>query len=108
MPLNQIEIESEILRLLDMLEEETGQYARLAEDEASKEARYKVAWATAYLNAAGPVKEREAQADLATGKVYELTRVADALVRAKRERLTSLRTGLDSLRTLAANLRFQT
>ena len=38
-PISQIEVESEIMRLMDMLEEETEAFEALAEDSAKKEAQ---------------------------------------------------------------------
>ena len=44
-PISQIDIENEMLRLLDMLEEETEAFEKLAGDAAKKEALYKSNWA---------------------------------------------------------------
>lgn len=107
-PISQIEIEEEIMRLMDLLEEETEAFERLAEDAAKKEALYKASWAKEYLAAKGSIKEREAWADYKlTSESYDW-KISDALVKAKREKLTSLRTSLDALRTLSANVRHQT
>lgn len=106
-PISQIEIEEEIMRLMDMLEGETEMFERLAEDAAKKEAIYKADWAKEYLSAKGSIKEREAWADYKLAEQSYDWKISDALVRSKREKLTSLRTSLDSLRTLAANVRHQ-
>lgn len=96
------------MRLMDLLEEETEAFERLAEDAAKKEALYKASWAKEYLAAKGSIKEREAWADYKlTSESYDW-KISDALVKAKREKLTSLRTSLDALRTLSANVRHQT
>jgi len=106
-PVTQDEIEREIIRLSAMLEEETENYAVLIEDHAKKEARHKSAWARAYLRSEGAVKERESWAENKMAESLFEMKIAEALAKAKREKLTSLRTSLDSLRTLAANLRVQ-
>jgi len=109
-PISQIDVENEILRLKDILEDETEVFERLAEDAAEKEARYKGAWAKEYLGGGekrGTVKEREAWADYKLTDSYEDFKIAEALVKAKREKLSSLRTSIDALRTLAANVRHQ-
>jgi hypothetical protein len=106
-PISQVEIESELLRLLTMLEEETEAFEVLAEDAAKKEAQLKSNWAKEYLSAKGSIKEREAWADYKLADMVYEHKIAEALVKAKREKLSSLRTSLDSLRTLNANVRAQ-
>ena len=44
-PISQVEIESELLRMMDLLESETEAFEKLAEDAAKKEALYKANWA---------------------------------------------------------------
>lgn len=105
---SQYEIEEELLRLTQLLEEETEAFAVLAEDEAKKSARLKGNWAKEYLAAKGSIKERESWADYVLTEANFDAKVAEALVKAKREKLMSIRTSLDSLRTLAANVRAQT
>lgn len=106
-PISQVDIESEILRVLAMLEDETEAFERLAEDGAKTEAHYKSEWAKAYLNGEGSIKNREAWADYQMATAHLHYKIAEGLVKAKREKLSSLRTSLDSLRTLAANVRVQ-
>ena len=106
-PISQVEIEEEIIRLTDLLEQETETFETLAVDSAVKEANYKSTWAKEYLGAKGSIKEREAWADY---KLEDLTlqyKISEALVKSKREKLHSLRTSIDALRTLAANVRAQ-
>jgi len=106
-PISQIEIENELLRLMDMLEEETEAFEKLAEDAAKKEALYNANWAKEYLSAKGSIKEREAWADYKMSDFDYDYKIAEALVKAKREKLLSVRTSMDSLRTLNANVRVQ-
>ena len=58
-PINPIEIDDNIIRLVEELEEHTEAFEVLAVDQAKKEARYKSAWAHEYLSANGSIKERE-------------------------------------------------
>jgi hypothetical protein len=106
-PISQIEIENELLRFMDMLEEETEAFEKLAEDSAKKEALYRANWAKEYLAAKGSIKEREAWADYKMSDFDYDYKIAEALVKAKREKLLSVRTSMDSLRTLNANVRVQ-
>lgn len=106
-PISQIEIEDELLRLLDMLESETEAFESLAGDLAKKEALYKSNWAKEYLSAKGSIKEREAWADYKLADENFDYKIAEALLKSKREKLLSLRTSIDALRTLNANVRVQ-
>jgi hypothetical protein len=104
-PISQVEIESELLRFTDMLEQETEAFEQLAVDAAKKESTYKASWAKEYLSAKGSIKEREAWADYKLTDVIYDHKIAEALVKAKREKLSALRTSIDALRTLNANVR---
>ena len=106
-PLSQVEIESELMRLMGVMEEETEAFETLAVDCAKKEALFKANWAKEYLSAKGSIKEREAWADYKLSDESYGYKIAEALVKAKREKLMSVRTSLDSLRTLNANVRTQ-
>lgn len=106
-PISQVEIESELLRLMELLENETEAFETLAVDAAKKEALFKSNWAKEYLAAKGSIKEREAWADYKLSDEIFDFKISEALVKSKREKLTSLRTSIDALRTLNANVRVQ-
>jgi hypothetical protein len=106
-PISQVDIEHQLMHLIESLEEETEAFEQLAEDAAKKEARYKAAWAKEYLSAKGSIKERESWADYKLADTQFDFKCAEALVKAKREKLLSLRTSIDAMRTLNANVRFQ-
>lgn len=106
-PISQVEVESELLRLMDSLEKETEAFELLAVDSAKKESEYKSNWAKEYLSAKGSIKEREAWADYKLDQMSFDYKIAEALVKSKRELLLSLRTSIDALRTLNANVRIQ-
>lgn len=107
-PISQVEVEEEILRLTGLLEDETENFEVLAQDGAIKDATMKSSWAKEYLGAKGSIREREAWADYKLEDLIMQHKIAEALVKSKRERLHSLRTSIDALRTLAANVRAQT
>jgi hypothetical protein len=106
-PISQIEVEERIVALTSSLESETEAFEALSIDHAKKEAEYKRVWHSEYLRAEGPVKEREAHAGYRTAEHHMEAQVAEAVMKAKREKLHTIRTALDSLRTLAANVRAQ-
>lgn len=106
-PISQVDVEEEMIRLLNILEAETENFEHLAQEAAQKEAHYKSQWAKAYLTSNGSIKEREAHADWAMTDIAMASKIAEALVKSKREKLSSLKTQIDALRTIAANVRMQ-
>lgn len=104
-PISQVDIESELLRFMDSLETETEAFETLAVDCAKKEALFRGNWAKEYLSAKGSIKEREAWSDYKLSDEAYLYKIAEALVKAKREKLLSIRGAMDALRTLNANVR---
>ncbi len=106
-PISQVDIEHEIIRMLEILEKETEAFEKIAEDNAKKDALLKASWAKEYLSAKGSIKERESWADYKTSEIDFDAKIAEGLLRAKREKLSSLRTSIDALRTLNANVRAQ-
>ena len=106
-PISRVEIEQRLLYFLDELESETEAFESLAEDNAKKEARYKASWAKEYLSAKGSIKERESWADYKMADEQFEYKISEALLKSKREKLLSLRTSIDAMRTLNANVRVQ-
>ena len=106
-PISQVEIEQELLRFMDLLEEETEAFEVLAVDAAKKESLYKSNWAKEYLSAKGSIKEREAWADYKMDELNYESKIAEALMKTKREALLSIRASMDAMRTLNANVRVQ-
>ena len=106
-PISQVQIEQELLRMMDMLEQETEAFEKLAEDSAKKEAQFRANWAKEYLSAKGSIKEREAWADYKMDTFNYEHKIAEALVKTKRESLLSIRASMDAMRTLNANVRAQ-
>lgn len=106
-PISQVEIEQELLRLMDLLEKQTEEFEVAAMECAKKEALYKSNWAKEYLSAKGSIKEREAWADYKMDQQNYDYKIAEGLLKAKREALLSIRSSMDAIRTLNANVRTQ-
>jgi hypothetical protein len=106
-PLTQVDIEYRLMKLLDDLEVQTDLFDVLSERAGALEAEYKSEWAKSYLRGEGSIRQREALADVALGDTGHAYKIAEALMKAGRERLISLRTSIDALRTLNANVRAQ-
>lgn len=107
--LTQAEIEAETVRFLHELEEATYAYARQAQIRSEKDVALKRAEAHAMLRASGETAaDRKAQATVATIREYAEACAAEAVLDAIRMKCSNLRATLESLRTLAANVRAQT
>jgi len=113
-PLILVEVEEQLMRLSDALDNETHAYDTLAEVAAAAEATHKLAVAVATLRSydlepKGPTLAlRQARVDHETADTLRAWKIADARRGSKREMLLSLRSRMEALRTLAASLRAQT
>ena len=112
MTLNPHQIDTELVRLSDLLEERTEDYARAANAAARAEARYKRSYAEAMLLVIGEgggrkttVQEREARVDLAVADDYEARLITDATARSVRASLAAITTQIEAARTIGATLR---
>ena len=110
---HQGDIEAEILRLSDLLEEATGELATASEEAAHGEADYRVAYARAYLKSRSgheklTDKIREAEATVEVADELTVYKVAAAKQLGLQEKCRQLRAQLDAVRTLSANVRGQT
>jgi len=106
-PLSQVEVETMIGNDIELLEKATNAYEAALEREAHTVARYKRDYASAFLNAAGAKYIKEATADLECDTQLTERLVVEAEVKALREHLWTIRTRLEGLRSLNANIRVQ-
>lgn len=107
-PLTQIDVESRILRLCDALEENLDTFRELAARRAEAESDYKHKYSRALVeqSAKVTVAQKEAVAHLRATGDYREWRTLEAQERATQQLLTSIRSQLDALRTIAANVRY--
>lgn len=106
-PITQAHVESEIVRLSERAEKVTHEVAKRARADAEADVAYKVALARAYLAAEGPVAQREAEALVACEAEYAAHRGAEAVLKAAVEAGRNVRSQLDALRSINANVRAQ-
>ncbi len=110
--LTQAEIENEILRVTNELEQQTYTFADVADLAATAEADYKLRYARAVVTLSTQSKmtaaDKAARAELAAAEQLREWKVADARLKSTKEALLSLRARLDALRSLSANVRAQT
>ena len=106
-PISQVEVENQILRLLEDQERAIDEFEDLSVSASEAEADYKREWTKDFISQKdkGTIKDREAWADYKNAGLFREWKVAEAMVKAKRERLSSIRTAVDALRTINANVR---
>lgn len=104
-PMAQIEVESEIRRLVKELADITRDVAESSTNEAQARVTFKTMYAQAYLSAKGTVDERRAKAQDEAEVAFEELEFAQAAARAAQEAGRNVRCSLDAMRTLAANVR---
>ncbi len=116
--LTPVHIEREIMRLSNLMDEGTEEYRGLAQDAAELEQDYKVKYAKARIDRrtqegygpGGRVTADEAEDHAIVACHGELLQylVAQAIAEACREKQRSIRSQLDALRSLNANVRGMT
>ena len=107
-PLTQVRIENEIARLCALLEATTDELAKACELSAEREVAWKVAEASALLRSEQKSAElRKAQALSTCRNEYGAHLRGCAMRDALSEKCRTIRSQLDSLRSLNANVRVQ-
>lgn len=107
-PMSQAQVEEDILRLNARLEQVTEDFAVAAREAASADVTYRLAYGKALLTLAGskmsvPLKEAAALRNSETE--FMAAKLADAELKALQETSRNLRSQLDSLRSINANVR---
>ena len=105
--LTQADIEERIVNLTEALDENTELFAEVSEQRAEAEADYKWAFSRGIVEQNGkvPVATKEAVAHLRSPQAYRKWKILEAQEKATQQKLMAIRTQLDALRTIAANVR---
>lgn len=105
--MTQVLVEKRILELCDELEEQVEFYSQISQRRAEAESDFKYRFARTLIEqtAKAPVATKEAIAQLKASGEYREWKLYEARERATQQKLTSIRTQLDSLRTISANVR---
>ena len=110
----QTDVESLMVKLGKQLEEGTEDFSKLAEEKAIAEAEYKERYWTALVKqidseGSGMYRltapQKEARASLAAREEFRRFKLMEAREKAAQQFLITIRARLDSLRTIAANVR---
>jgi hypothetical protein len=112
--LSQTEIERDIAAISDELESQTYLYKQLAVEAAEAESDYKLKFARSVIGQSAmqshklTASDKQARAEVLSEMELRVWKIAEARRNATKEALLSLRARLDALRSLAANVRYQT
>src|SRR5690606_12768515 len=87
------------------LDKATAEVQRLGDEYAEAKAEHRVAYARAYLSAQGTVKDRDAEAVLATANEFIRMEAAEQKLKASRERVQTLRTQIGAGQSIGAAIR---
>lgn len=104
-PLSQARVEKNISELGSELSKITAELYDASRNAAQARHEYRVAYARAYLDASGPIPQREAQAILTSEDALLHREVLCALEESLKEAGRNVRAQLEGQRSLAANIR---
>lgn len=104
-PVAQADVEAEILRFSALLETATRAVAKRAREAAEADVAYKVAHAKSLLLAEGPQYVRDAEATVKSETELRQKRITEAVLLSAQEAGRNMRSQLDALRSINANLR---
>lgn len=105
-PIIQTDVEGRLLDLADRLDREVERYADVSHERAVAEAAYKKEYAVAIVTAGNEtVAMKEAHAQLRASDVFSDWKLAEAKEKATQQALIAIRTQMDALRTISANVR---
>ena len=110
LPASPIEVETWILSLCEALEEQIDLYRQLSQQRAVAEADYRHRHARAVLEQQGKptTTVREAVADYRASAEFRQWRILEAQEKATLQAMSGIRSRLEALRTVAANVRAAT
>lgn len=109
-PITQVEVEESILYLCDELESECERYAEVSQERAIAETEYKERfWVSIVKLMDSPTyktaSQREAAANLWSKGEWRKYKLLEAQEKATQQKLMMLRSRLEAVRTIAANVR---
>ena len=106
-PIIQTEVEERLLQLAARLDVEVERFAGVSLERAQAEADYKLTYSKVVVTLVGKdtVARKEALAHLKAGDTYHAWKLAEAREKATQQALIAIRTQMDALRTISANVR---
>ena len=105
-PITQIDLESQMLNICDAIETEIESLRSISDQRAEAESEYKYKQARSIVNQTTkiPVATKEAVAHLVSQEDFRLWKILEGREKATQQALIGLRSRLDALRTICANV----
>ena len=105
--ITQIDLETQMLKICDAIEAEIDCLKKLSDQRAEAESEYKYKQARSMVNQTTkiPIATKEAVAHLHAQEDFRLWKILEAREKATQQALIGLRSRLDALRTICANVR---
>lgn len=105
-PMYQVNIEEKLLQLGERLETEVQFYSDLTVERAEAESEYKLQYNKVIVRMSdGTVAQKEAMAHLKAANAYHAWKLSEAQEKATQQKLIAIRTQIESIRTISANVR---
>lgn len=105
-PMYQVNIEEKLLQLGERLETEVQFYSDLTVERAEAESEYKRQYHRVIVRMSdGTVAQKESMAHLKAANAYHAWKLSEAQEKATQQKLIAIRTQIESIRTISANVR---
>jgi len=105
-PLYPADVEAMLLRLMGLLEKTVEEFAEISELRAEAEAEYKNQYHRMMIKMVdGTVSQKESMAQVRSSDAFREWKLLEAQEKGHQQRLISIRTQIESLRTISANVR---
>ena len=104
-PIIQTEVEEKLMILAGRLDDEVAYFAKVSNERALAEAKYKEQYATLMLTAEGTVAAKEALAQVECASAFRDWKIKEAQEKATQQSLIAIRNQMDAFRTISANVR---
>ena len=105
--ITQVDLEDQLMRICERMDEDTGLLLELSIDRAEAEADYKYKYSRTLINISEkmPVSSKEARAYLSASEEFRKWQLLLAREKATQQSLLAARSRLDAIRTVCANVR---
>ena len=105
-PIYPVDIEKALIELSGRLEEEVEIFAEISLQRAEAESEYKRQYHRTIIQMTdGTVTQKESMAQVKSAVAFREWKIAEAQEKATQQKLMAIRTQIESLRTISANVR---
>jgi hypothetical protein len=105
-PIYPVDVETALMELSGRLEEEVEVFAEVSLQRAEAESEYKRQYHRIIVRMTdGTVTQKESMAQVKSAVAFREWKIAEALEKSTQQKLMAIRTQIESLRTISANVR---